>query len=50
MVLVMVVHTLEAVTATVPMCVILLNDLIKRKELPEGLRLRQVGDLTGLDF
>lgn len=43
MVLVLVVHQLEAVTATIPMCVILLKDLLVKKEIPEAFRLRQVG-------
>jgi len=43
MVLVMVLHQLETVTATVPMFVLTLKDLQKRKAIPERFRLRMVG-------
>lgn len=47
MVLVVVVHTLEAVTATVPICMIALKEAVDRKSLPEELKIRQVLPTSG---
>lgn len=42
MVLVMVMHTLVEVTATVPMAMILLKDFMIKKQIPNGFKLRMV--------
>eukprot|EP00803_Ostreobium_quekettii_P002825 evm.model.scf_1697.5 EVM.evm.TU.scf_1697.5 scf_1697:32276-34793(+) len=44
MVLVLVVHSLEAVSATVPICMIALKEAVDRRALPEDLKIRQVAE------
>ncbi|CAD7703070.1 unnamed protein product [Ostreobium quekettii] len=48
MVLVLVVHSLEAVSATVPICMIALKEAVDRRALPEDLKIRQVVPTGGL--
>lgn len=38
----LVVHTVEAPSAKVPLSVIILNDLIKRRSIPPELKIRMV--------
>lgn len=47
MVLVMVVHTLESVTATVPMGMIMLKNFQVKKEIPDDFRLRMIIPTSG---
>ncbi|GMH39444.1 hypothetical protein BSKO_07342 [Bryopsis sp. KO-2023] len=47
MVLVMVVHSLETVTATVPMCMIMLKDIHVKKEIPDDFKLRMIVPTSG---
>jgi len=46
--LVLAVHTVEAATAKVPFCMILLLDHAKRKTIPEGIRVRMIIPSAGL--
>lgn len=47
MVLLLAVHTVEQVTAKVPLSMIILNDFIKRRSLPLGLKCRMVMPTSG---